>query len=381
MPVQRPRILRQPRADGAFVDGMDEMCRGAPVAERPADNDEPVLDELIHECGVLGETVLLPDAARAVPCRPVDQRAQKVGHARRIGTDADDGSGRRCDEVVGNPGVLDAVDQVSVPHANRAPAEPVRPRCPQRFDAPEIAVNVPAMSDDLYRLLGLPADTPPTRLRQVYEEHVTNAVRSSDHRRALALSTALDNLDPAIRARLYPRLTTQSPGASAARPTGRSTSRRSVTRRTGLPRPRSGRRAVVYIAVALGISGLIYLDVVQSKRPTSAVPVRRSSPPTSSYSTQFDSSSGHFRPAVRDARVAVRAVDQCRATTGSLPPSAPIQSGSATLRCGDGAIALDLQTGNELAYTRINARHYTLTVTAPDGRSARYDSRTGVFSR
>ncbi len=237
------------------------------------------------------------------------------------------------------------------------------------------------MSNDLYRLLGLPADTPPSRLRQVYEEHVTSAVRSSDHRRALELSSALDNLDPETRARVYPRMASHDPRPSGSRPAARP----SVSRPRAPRRSMSARRALVYIAVVLGIGVLVYLDVAQSKPETPSSQLAFPGAPAGSSALPEESTSPvlpsrYQRQAARVAHVAVRAVNQCRETTGALPPSAPTQSGRATLRCGDGAITLDLGPARALSYSRISARRYTLTVTTSNGGASSYDSKSGLFT-
>jgi len=58
-------------------------------------------------------------------------------------------------------------------------------------------------ADDLYRLVGVPADVPVDRLRAAYERAVSAATRSGDHQRALELSTAFDALPAATKAQVY----------------------------------------------------------------------------------------------------------------------------------------------------------------------------------
>jgi hypothetical protein len=58
-------------------------------------------------------------------------------------------------------------------------------------------------SDDLYRLVGVPADVPIERLRAAYEQAVAAATRGGDHQRALELSTAFDALPPSVKTQVY----------------------------------------------------------------------------------------------------------------------------------------------------------------------------------
>jgi len=46
--------------------GLDHVCRAHLVAERAAEDDEAVVDEGVHEVGVLVEPGLLPEPLRVV---------------------------------------------------------------------------------------------------------------------------------------------------------------------------------------------------------------------------------------------------------------------------------------------------------------------------
>lgn len=59
-------------------------------------------------------------------------------------------------------------------------------------------------SQDLYALLGIPADTDAEHLRHAYESAVDAAVTRHDWARAKALSAAFDLLPESTRLAIYP---------------------------------------------------------------------------------------------------------------------------------------------------------------------------------
>ena len=83
-PGRCPRIPRQPRPDLVLARRLDRVQRLLPVADRPAQDDEPVLHQPVHERRVLMPPVLLPDRAPRIPVRPVYQPHREVSHARTV---------------------------------------------------------------------------------------------------------------------------------------------------------------------------------------------------------------------------------------------------------------------------------------------------------
>jgi hypothetical protein len=84
-PSVDPRIFREAAPDFVFVGRFNEVECLAMVTDRPAKQDEPVLDETVHEHRMRFPALLLADLAGLVPGRPADE-----GHceARRARTHA-----------------------------------------------------------------------------------------------------------------------------------------------------------------------------------------------------------------------------------------------------------------------------------------------------
>jgi len=103
--VLRPRVLGEPSADLAGVFALDEVGSVLARADRASDDDQPLLlDESIHKCGVVLPAVLLADSASVIPRRAVDQHAQEIGHASKVGDPSDNTrGGRSCELVVEIP--------------------------------------------------------------------------------------------------------------------------------------------------------------------------------------------------------------------------------------------------------------------------------------
>jgi hypothetical protein len=78
----RPRVIGQASVHSGFVGRLDEMSCDVAGADRATDDDESVVDELVHERGVSIPTVLFANATCLVPGWPVRQDAQEVPHAR-----------------------------------------------------------------------------------------------------------------------------------------------------------------------------------------------------------------------------------------------------------------------------------------------------------
>jgi len=68
--VLRPRVLDEPSADLAGVFALDEVGSVLARADPASDDDQPLLDESIHKCGVVLPAVLLADSASVIPRRP-----------------------------------------------------------------------------------------------------------------------------------------------------------------------------------------------------------------------------------------------------------------------------------------------------------------------
>jgi len=65
--VLRPRVLDEPSADLAGVFALDEVGSVLARADPASDDDQPLLDESIHKCGVVLPAVLLADSASVIP--------------------------------------------------------------------------------------------------------------------------------------------------------------------------------------------------------------------------------------------------------------------------------------------------------------------------
>ena len=62
-----PRIARERRANGALRLGLYDVLDAVLIHERPAEDDEPCLDEPVHEGRVRRPVGLLFQRARRVP--------------------------------------------------------------------------------------------------------------------------------------------------------------------------------------------------------------------------------------------------------------------------------------------------------------------------
>src|SRR5215475_9437882 len=83
-PRHRPRVRTEARLDLALVGRLDDVQRPVALAERAADDDEPIVHQAVHEGCVLIPAILGPDLARRIPARTVDQCHREVGHGRRV---------------------------------------------------------------------------------------------------------------------------------------------------------------------------------------------------------------------------------------------------------------------------------------------------------
>lgn len=236
------------------------------------------------------------------------------------------------------------------------------------------------MAHELHRLLGVSEDTEVSQLRRVYEEQMSAAARSHDHRRALALSSALDDLPPNLRNALYPRLTTRTlagPPMVDSRSPMRRVSRR--TRSARPARPAGSSRGAVrvlltltgVIAVVLGIAYWQQHRLDSPSNPAGAPLPQRIHPAPPDYSV---------RNARRDARRVVNTIRHCLEQGGELPAPTPPVSGRADFTCSGSTFDVLLAPGDTASYVRVDAHAYRVVVTTDTGRSVSYDSRADRFS-
>lgn len=243
------------------------------------------------------------------------------------------------------------------------------------------------MAYELHRLLGVSEDTDVNQLRRAYEEQMSAAARSHDHRRALALSSALDDLPDSLRSALYPRLTTRTayapPVVATRSPMGR------VTRRRGSRPPRIARKArsprgalrvvltlVGVIAIVLGIA-YWQQHRLNSQSDAGLPPFPDRDRPTSRFAPPPDVA---IRDARRDVRRVVNTIRHCLEQGGVLPAPTLPTGGRADFSCGGRTFSLLLQPEDTVSYVRIDAHAYRVVVTTAAGTSASYDSQTDRYS-
>jgi len=79
-----PGILAEALADFLLIGRRDGVEGPLTVANRAAEDEEPVVDQPVHECRVRVPAVLLTDWPRSIPVRAVDQGHCEVGHGRSV---------------------------------------------------------------------------------------------------------------------------------------------------------------------------------------------------------------------------------------------------------------------------------------------------------
>lgn len=80
MAVFRPGVSGEAGAHGGLVVAFDQMGGVIAVPDRTAEHDDAVVDQPVHEGGMLIPAVLVADVSRLVPGRAVNERAQEVLH-------------------------------------------------------------------------------------------------------------------------------------------------------------------------------------------------------------------------------------------------------------------------------------------------------------
>jgi hypothetical protein len=102
--------------------------------------------------------------------------------------------------------------------------------------------------------------------------------------------------------------------------------------------------------------------------------------PPDRYTVKLTRYSVYHDSASLDVMTARSVVQQCRRMYGELPVSVFNQLGQAQTTCGRGTTAWPLQPGDRLDYQRLTARTFTITVTAVNGETVSYSSKTGKTS-
>lgn len=235
------------------------------------------------------------------------------------------------------------------------------------------------MTHALHRLLGVSDDTDVDQLRRVYEEQMATAARSHDHSRALALSSALDDLPSGLRSAMYPRMTTRtafyepevttrSPIARVARP---AKSRRSRSLRPSGSSRGAGRVLLTLVGVIAIVLGIAYWQQHRDSgfSPPPRVP-QGGGPPPAYYA--------HI--ATRDAHRVVNVIRHCDEQGGSLPKPTPATTGRAAFTCGGETFDVSVATFDRVSYLQTGARTYRVIITSEQGQQVTYDSATDQFS-
>src|SRR5215472_8670341 len=86
---RRPGICGKTRPNLVLVPGFHDVQGLLAVTNWPAEDDEAVVDEPVHECRVLGPALLVPDRLRGIPAGTVDQPYREVDHVRSVWAVAD----------------------------------------------------------------------------------------------------------------------------------------------------------------------------------------------------------------------------------------------------------------------------------------------------
>jgi len=235
------------------------------------------------------------------------------------------------------------------------------------------------VTHDLHRLLGVSDDTGVDQLRRVYEEQMAAAARSHDHTRALALSSALDNLPSGLRSAMYPRMTTRTayyePVVTTRSPIARVASpRRSRPSRTSRPSGSShgaGRVLLTLVGVIAIVLGIAYW---QQHRDSSFSP-----PPHPPYGG--GPPPGYFAQlARRDAHRVVNTIRHCDEQGGSLPKATPATTGHAAFSCGQSTFDVSVAPFDRVSYLQTGARTYRVSIASEKGPAVTYDSETDQYS-
>ena len=205
------------------------------------------------------------------------------------------------------------------------------------------------------------------------------AARSHDHTRALALSSALDELPPGLRSALYPRMTTRTMAPTSVISTGSPISRLASPRRSGRVRnvrPRANSRGAGRVLLTLvGVVAIVLaIAYWQQHRDNSFSPgprfQARQGPPPGYYA----------QLATRDAHRVVNTIRHCVEQGDALPAATPATTGYAEFTCGHETFHVSVAPFDRVSYLQTGPRTYRVVITSDHGQSAFYDSRTDQFS-
>jgi hypothetical protein len=241
------------------------------------------------------------------------------------------------------------------------------------------------MTHELHRLLGVSDDTDVDRLRRAYEEQMSAAARSHDHTRALALSSALDDLPSGLRSALYPRMTTRTasyePVVTTRSPIGRiSRTRRSrplsSSRPQSSPRPQSSSRSAGRVLLTLVgvIAVVLAIAYWQQHRDNALSTGPQYQPP------QGPPPAYYAQVATRDAHRVVNTIRHCDEQGGSLPTATPATTGHAAFNCASHTFNVAVAPFDRVSYLQTGPRTYRVIITSEKGPAVTYDSATDRFS-
>src|SRR5450432_2635787 len=86
---ERPGLLSKACPNLPLISGLDDVQGLLALADWAAEDDKAIVDQPIHEGGVLIPGVLNPDLTRGVPARAVGQPHREIGHGQRVLTATD----------------------------------------------------------------------------------------------------------------------------------------------------------------------------------------------------------------------------------------------------------------------------------------------------
>ena len=97
-----PRIIAQTCLNRGFVRGLDDQQGPLAVSERATEDHEAIVDEPVHEGGVIVPGTLLANRQRVVPVRAVRRREHEEGHDVNVPTGAPADRSSARGEVAGS---------------------------------------------------------------------------------------------------------------------------------------------------------------------------------------------------------------------------------------------------------------------------------------
>ncbi len=102
--------------------------------------------------------------------------------------------------------------------------------------------------------------------------------------------------------------------------------------------------------------------------------------PPSGYTARLIQRSTFHQSAYVDAWSTVQSVRRCKhMTSGRLPASVQDEVGQVRMTCAEVVLTQYLHPGNQVDYTRLSPTRFRVEVTASNGETVTYDSRTGAY--